>query len=197
MKITCHGDTTNGGVFRFDQPVWRDPEPATRDDGYEGRPFRTCSYCGCIHPDDLIVALKAGAKLQGADLKYGWPHKFYVDSIPSTNKGALVKKISASGFKSEQAARDDGAKYLKDGFQIQVKSTTAPDHATQTFKETGYFEYAILEPAGDLTHGKWYNDHLKDCNDEQLKTLSGYIKIQVGWEFGHDERGVFYRRACD
>lgn len=41
------------------------------------RPYRHCSYCGSIHPDDLKEALEHGHTLTGADHKYGWPHKFY------------------------------------------------------------------------------------------------------------------------
>lgn len=40
--------------------------------------IRTCTYCGGIHPEDLIVLLDAGARLERTDWKYGWPHKFYV-----------------------------------------------------------------------------------------------------------------------
>lgn len=46
-------------------------------------PYRSCSYCGSIHPEDLLAAIKAGATLGGSDWKYGWPHKFYVEHIPN------------------------------------------------------------------------------------------------------------------
>lgn len=38
-----------------------------------------CSFCGSLHPSDLVTLLKAGATLSPADRKYGWPHKFYVE----------------------------------------------------------------------------------------------------------------------
>jgi len=50
---------------------------------WEAEPFRTCGYCGSIHPEDLLRFLDAGAQLGGADWKYGWPHKFYVENIPN------------------------------------------------------------------------------------------------------------------
>ena len=40
--------------------------------------WQSCSYCGSMHPDFVLEALKDGAKLHGADWKYGWPHKFYI-----------------------------------------------------------------------------------------------------------------------
>lgn len=48
----------------------------------EHRPFRHCSYCGSMHPFDLIELLEASKiKLSGSDWKYGWPHKFYIDGL--------------------------------------------------------------------------------------------------------------------
>ncbi len=69
-KPTCHG-----GPFvsrqNYDGPFWRDPGP--------NAPYRTCSYCGSLHPEDLVSLLEAfGARLGGSDWKYGWPHRFYV-----------------------------------------------------------------------------------------------------------------------
>jgi len=39
---------------------------------------RCCTYCGGIHPEDLVTLLNEGVRLQNTDWKYGWPHKFYV-----------------------------------------------------------------------------------------------------------------------
>jgi hypothetical protein len=68
---------------------WHPPNP---DAEYPqtGRPFRTCSYCGSMHPEDLIAALRQGARLEGADWKYGWPHKFYVARIPNPREGQQI-----------------------------------------------------------------------------------------------------------
>ena len=53
---------------RFGQTTY-----ARRDDGYQH-----CSYCGSLHPRDLLDAIASGATLSGSDWKYGWPHKFYL-----------------------------------------------------------------------------------------------------------------------
>jgi len=39
---------------------------------------RRCSYCGSIHPQDLITLATSLITLEIADWKYGWPHKVYV-----------------------------------------------------------------------------------------------------------------------
>lgn len=69
-RPTCHdNDHRTQAPFSYGKPEWR---PAA------SRGFRSCSFCGCIHPEDLIQAVKDGSKLEMADWKYGWPHKLYV-----------------------------------------------------------------------------------------------------------------------
>ncbi len=58
--------------------------------------FRHCSYCGSMHPEDLLKAIAGGAKLGGSDWKYGWPHKFYVESIPNPSPEHLVVRSSST-----------------------------------------------------------------------------------------------------
>lgn len=69
-RPACHDDDPAAKApFNFGPAVWR---PADQ------RGVRTCSFCGSIHPEDLMRALDSGATLECADWKYGWPHKFYV-----------------------------------------------------------------------------------------------------------------------
>jgi hypothetical protein len=80
---TCHGAgkmPATGAAFS-----WRE-----RD----GR--RHCSYCGSLHPEDLLAALDAGGTLGGSDWKYGWPHKFYV-RIPNGRAGQPREAGRATG----------------------------------------------------------------------------------------------------
>lgn len=37
-----------------------------------------CAYCGSLHPREVVALLKAGATMEVADWKYGWPHKAYL-----------------------------------------------------------------------------------------------------------------------
>lgn len=70
---------------RFGGWMWLEP---TR-----GEHFRRCSYCGSIHPMDL-VAEPEWTYFSWADRKYGWPHKLYVD-VPNRTPDRLYV-ISAS-----------------------------------------------------------------------------------------------------
>ena len=83
-----------------DEPiVWRPPEDRIAEDGYPRiMPWRTCGYCGSIHPDDLLDLVKTEPTpfvpyttpeqefvkqphLNVADMKYGYPHKIYVETF--------------------------------------------------------------------------------------------------------------------
>lgn len=106
---------------QFRPHSWRPPEAGLRSDGYPGSTWRTCSYCGSIHPKDLIEALKNGATLQGSDWKYGWPHKFYLN-VPSPFVGQTVKiGTRSSGGKTEdimgQASAHLFGKWYNDHFR--------------------------------------------------------------------------------
>lgn len=82
----CHEVSS---VFTLgDHVAWREPN-LTRQPA--ATPFRTCGYCGSIHPEDLLHALRNGASLHGSDWKYGWPHKFYVEGIPNPLAGRTVQ----------------------------------------------------------------------------------------------------------
>jgi hypothetical protein len=70
---------------------WNTPRSVKQDksDMPSARPFHTCGYCGSMHPTELAEALAAGAHLEMADQKYGWPHKFYVDGAPNRFAGEM------------------------------------------------------------------------------------------------------------
>ena len=99
-------------MFRFAQRewLWRPGEtgPRPADDKYPGggpfRPYRTCDYCGSMHPEDLIKAIEGGATVGGSDWKYGWPHKFYISHIPHDYEEVPVSfggRYDAKGYTPE------------------------------------------------------------------------------------------------
>ncbi len=51
----------------------------------DGGPYKysgeQCTYCGSVRPEDLEKLLAAeGVDIHLADMKYGWPHKFYIEA---------------------------------------------------------------------------------------------------------------------
>jgi hypothetical protein len=69
-------------------PVWNAPRPHLEP---EGVPFRTCSKCGSIHPEDLVAYLHHGARLSEPVWDAGMPAQFYVHNIPNPHAGRTVK----------------------------------------------------------------------------------------------------------
>lgn len=96
-KPTCHKVPN---VFKVPEIRWRDPN--------EQVPWRTCSYCGSIHPEDLIKIAGDGTVKSGeiADWKYGWPHKLYVYSDkPGFWCKFYNEHIADEGFDEEARAK--------------------------------------------------------------------------------------------
>jgi hypothetical protein len=81
----------------------------------DGEPFRRCSYCGSIHPEDLLAVVEAGARLGGSDWKYGWPHKFYVENIPNPNSARRVEIGGRSYFDETKGERVFEPHYGEEG----------------------------------------------------------------------------------
>jgi hypothetical protein len=112
-EVTCHGKSIMS--FTDGAMVWRpaEPEGRTTQDwdqehnrwvdashglpGPYGYPFRSCGYDGSMHPEDLYNFMLKGATAHGADWKYGWPHKFYIDNIPNPLAGKDVCMGTTSG----------------------------------------------------------------------------------------------------
>lgn len=155
---------------------WRPPQ--LEREPY-GETFRSCSYCGSIHPEDLVTLLEAGAKASGADWKYGWPHKFYVDNIPNPHAGKPVEMGSRSAD-----ADTPGAVW---------KPTCGHADCTVRTSSHGYWNVPTIEPAPATMCGKFYNTHLQDCSPEVFARLAPLLKQHTGIAFSIDpEKGVGY-----
>lgn len=82
---------------------WREPGAIAQ------RSFHSCSWCGSIAPADLASALrehgfgKGKMRLHFADMKYGWPHKAYVDNGPD---GSWIKFYTEHLQDAEPADRE-------------------------------------------------------------------------------------------
>jgi hypothetical protein len=155
-KPLCHV-RPGGSVFTYDaHPVtWRAPELFRQP---SAQPFRTCSYCGSIHPEDLFHALRAGAHLHGSDWKYGWPHKFYVEGIPNPLAGQQVEV----GSRSYPILECPSCRTRPDSSVMGL--VTCPECN---------IDYTIIDRRNEKIMGlappdayaKFYNEHLNDLTD--------------------------------
>lgn len=117
-------DLVHGGeAGRWGGWEWRKPR--------RGDHFRTCSYCGSIHPEDLAAEIVPQGKCSGcdatgweahfrlhaepehhydpggpyaswADRKYGWPHKFYVENLRPRDREMLHVFTHCSGERAPE-----------------------------------------------------------------------------------------------
>lgn len=110
--------------------------------------LRSCHYCGSMHPEDIAVAIQAGAKGEWADWKYGWPHKAYFEGIPNPHAGLLEVRSSANY---------EHAGWIKDG---------------------NYWHEVVPKPAPALTRGKFYTVHLLDASPEDRDIIEAHLGLR-------------------
>lgn len=136
---------------------WKEPDPPSPDDG--GRStglLRRCAYCGSMHPSDVVAAIKAGARLDFADQKYGWPHKVYLHGVPNPHAG-LRESNQSCNFEPE----------TKSGEWIEVN---------------GDWKKITISP--ETTWGKFYSVHLIDATDEEREIIARAMGIRIRFADG-------------
>lgn len=187
---------------------WRSP---TRSEGSPYEPtYRTCWFCGSIHPEDLWHLLTDGAPIEvhRADRKYGWPHKFYIEGIPNPIAGDMAEM----GFRSmgkrprldelsqeynknpqEREATDD--EMFAAGWKIRTVVTTELERDDGGEREVRRHEQVsyrlpLRAAAPGTMQAKWYNQHLLDLllTDEQtFKRFAQVLFDRTGVLFTADE----------
>jgi|SRR5471030_543119 len=172
-QITCH--TADKNSQRFGTPTWCAPRPARETDSGDphARLYHTCSYCGSISAEDLLVALEAGAKAEVADWKYGWPHKIYVEGIPNPKAGQPVHLYTFATVYTERM-RDEG------GWERLGTDATKWRRCFDTVR------------APEHIPTKFYSVHLKDATVETFQKLAGILFAQTGIAFSRNERGELF-----
>jgi hypothetical protein len=161
------------------QITWRDPviDRGTENTPPHIEPWRTCSYCGSIHPEDLLLLTQQVAftdpysrntsdftermrlaHMDCADFKYGYPHKIYVH--PNIIFEPETKFVSGTRI---------------------VDGKPQASHWSN----------------GKSLWAKFYTVHLSDngIDDEAFASIANALTKHVGVEFSRDERGVKWRRV--
>lgn len=173
---TCHGDNPR---FTLGPVTWR--QPRDRDDSPYAETFRTCSYCGSIHPEDLMAVISQGATLGGSDWKYGWPHKYYVEGIPNPKAGQPHKSyVSCRSPPQSEIDAGDWERY-QDGFDSR---TGEPQHV--------YRKVYSNRPAPATSHAKWYNEHLLDLTPEAFAVVAPVLLAKAGIQFSIEDGKLKY-----
>jgi hypothetical protein len=161
-RPTCHGERS---PYTQQEVIWRPPFDGNGGPYYYD--WRTCSFCGSIHPEDLLRVLLAGAHMHGADWKYGWPHKFYLDDVPNKIAGEV---------------RRTGGVYTH-GNSVEDVSKQYPDANNWRHKEGDRWEGDLISPAPATAPAKWYNEHLLDLDEVAFGPVAQAILAHTGVEF--------------
>lgn len=134
-----------------------------------------------MHPEDLVKAIDAGAKLGGSDWKYGWPHKFYVSGIPDPGAGELRKmgKVNL------------GADW-KTGLPREPTESDRARYPNWKQDEHGCWFVDLIEPAPATTRGKWYNTHLQDLEPATFAVVADILHQRAGIVFEMRAVGLHY-----
>lgn len=154
--------------------------------GRHGEHFRRCSYCGSIHPDDLVA--EPSWRADWADRKYGYPHKFYVE-IVNRDPERLYVIGSTNHIPEPGALGYKGWKLVADlsGDDLAALDRDYPPELSK-YRPTGTVQ---LGPRP--THfGKFYTMHLADPavsqeTKDEIARVSG-LKFtflddgRIGWE---------------
>lgn len=165
---TCHLDarfrSTNSRPGK-----WHPPEDTVDASGFPRIAlWRTCDFCGSIHPGDLVELTKriefcdallpfeqriALPHMEMADLKYGYPHKVYV----------TTKEI----IRPEQE------------FQHGL------DFDKKPIMRKGYSPFI-----------KFYTEHLMDegIDEEAFASIAEVLSKHTGFIFERDEKGLKWKR---
>lgn len=160
---------------------WQWSDPA------RGEHFRRCSYCGSMHPDDFVTI--ARGRVDWADRKYGWPHKFYVH-VPNQNPDALFVISSSSGGNQ---SKPDGS---GSGW-VRVDDLTPEQEAVMA--REGYGPGSRYRPTGWVLFGtraehfgKVYTVHLADpaISDETKAAAADMCGLR--FEFTEGRRRIHW-----
>jgi hypothetical protein len=157
---------------------WRKPD--------RGQHYRTCGYCGSIHPDDLATAIVNG-QIQGgewSDRKYGWPHKYYVD-VANQEPGTLYVYSATQNIREGET----GWTHRSDLTEEQ-KAVLERD----SWKFGDYFKFTVHASH----HAKLYSVHMADPDiGDTTKELIGKL-TGLTFEFLDEGNGtVAWKRWVD
>lgn len=152
--------------------TWREPR--------DGEHFRTCSYCGSIHPDDLAEEIRRGlpqdhyGNPHWADFKYGWPHKMYA-AVPNRNPEQTFVVGSTTG---------EGMPTTGSGW---IRPADAPE-GTIGWGDWNERTNWVLVGKRRTHHAKFYTAHLAD--PEISHEALDRIQQASGLRFRFEDGGV-------
>jgi len=123
--------------------IWRSKEHPSMNHEY-----LECSYCGSLHPTAALELLKKNVRSSGADWKYGWPHKFYIQAAENGRGKFYSKHLHDADGKTFKELSDIIATKLGIRFELDEEKLyyKAPYHGYQTWFGTAFDDDAHKIP---------------------------------------------------
>lgn len=175
VRPGCHdGDPSVKRLIRFQGEAfavrWREPDT--------DRPFRHCSFCSSIHPEDMMKGFEAGARAELSDMKYGWPHKHYIGGIPNPYAGQPTRVGSISLGMEDGKPQEPTPEQLK-------------GYSDWTLNKNGVWQGLLIRPAAEKLRAKWYNEHMKDFDSNSFLLFEAMIRphLRIEWVLSNDQLG--------
>lgn len=138
---------------------------------YDGGPYhhklRQCSYCGGLHPDDLIAAVEAGAKIEGTDKGY----KLYA-RVPNLVAGKWVRTGSSSGPTFRRAPTT---------LRERLVGPTMVTDPTLQERISGRFDRSLYDLGSPEAHVKVYLWHFTDAQRQRLADAVNAQRLKPRW----------------
>lgn len=136
------------------------------------RGARSCSYCGSLHQDDFMAAVRAGARLGPTDKSY----KVYIDLAESMPEEKTVTTTISWTPTEEEAARS--------GYVELTAEYLRRNGITDT-RNIG--RWGKLSARGSVRHEKFYFQHLTQEQRQEFVELYNNKRLAI------DMPGHFYR----
>lgn len=175
-RPTCHD--SDGTAAQFGPAPWRQPRPRQGPGDPYAATYRTCGYCGSIHPADLLeAAARFPLTWEVADWKYGWPHKIYVDGLPNLAAGQEVHDYT-------YGQRENLVQRAVPGFEPE---------RTDWHGFEGWRVVSGIRTAPATLQAKWYNIHLRDLDGDTFTAVADLIATRTRVRFIADEQGLHYQ----
>ena len=141
----------------------------TKGHGLVGQ-HRGCNFCGSMHPDDFMQAVRDGLEIGPTDKSY----KLYVKGIPYPEPDALRIVSSSTGPGQGLTAYKDLSRAEKKAVRVEYKGRR---RYPEDYKE-GYYH---LIPWGPTVEGKFYTAHLSQEQGWEFDGLWREHKINWGY----------------
>lgn len=168
-------DPVHGGAAeRWGGWSWRGPR--------RGEHWRTCSYCGSIHPEDLAVEIQGEnpPRPEWSDFKYGWPHKVYVRGIALRDTDMLRVFSFGNHASKREHPLPEGAVLTSDLTRAQRKIVKACGYDPKA--DDSYYTFGAM---GD-GWAKHYSAHLADpaVSADAVDAISAWQGLRLIFEDG-------------